>query len=74
MKIGDGEDMTVMIKGSTKLTQIEIASEQFPDFLGAPTAQQAFDLKNLTTEEEDLLANGGITIDKKKLLWGMLWI
>lgn len=33
MKIGDGEDMTVMIKGSTELTQIEIASEQFPDFL-----------------------------------------
>ena len=70
MKIGDGEDMTVMIKGSTELTQIEIASEQFPDFLGAPTAQQAFDLKNLTTEEEDLLANGGITIDKKEASLG----
>ena len=70
MKIGDGEDMTVMIKGSTKLTQIEIASEQFPDFLGAPTAQQTFDLKNLTTEEEDLLANGGITIDKKEASLG----
>lgn len=70
MKIGDGEDMTVMIKGSTELTQIEIASEQFPDFLGAPTTQQAFDLKNLTTEEENLLANGGITIDKKEASLG----
>lgn len=55
-----------MITGSTVLTQVEISSEQFPEYLGL--SQQSFDLKNLTSEQESDLADGGITIDKKSLL------
>lgn len=61
---GAGDAVTVMITGSTVLTQVEISSEQFLEYLGL--SQQSFDLKNLTLEQESDLANGGIIIDKKE--------
>lgn len=64
MEKGAGDAVTVMITGSTVLTQVEISSEQFPEYLGL--SQQSFDLKNLTSEQESDLADGGITIDKKE--------
>lgn len=64
METGAGDAVTVMITGSTVLSQVEISSEQFPEYLGL--SQQSFDLKNLTPEQESDLANGGITIDRKE--------
>lgn len=63
LEVEDGKDVLIAITGSSALVRVEISSEQFPAFLG--TAEQAFDLKNLSEEQGNALLAGGIQIDKK---------
>ena len=64
LEVENGKDVLIAITGSSALAQVEISSEQFPAFLG--TAEQTFDLKNLSEEQESTLLAGGMQIDKKE--------
>jgi hypothetical protein len=57
-----GSDIQVAVMGSSVLKQVQISSEQFPEFLNMN--EQTFDLCNLADGQEEVLRNGGIQIDR----------
>ncbi len=57
-----GSDIQIAVMGSSVLKQVQISSEQFPEFLNMN--EQTFDLGNLADGQEEVLRNGGIHIDR----------
>lgn len=68
VETGVSSEVSVMVTASSVLKQVELSSQNFPEFLNM--TESLFDLKNLTAEQITALVNGGITIDTKEELKG----